>query len=153
MPYKEDFENTGLSLIPTSVSDAGVIRNTAPSKVFEGNASGALVLEGNNQFLEVKSVNTYPIPVGEAGKFLEMNYKTNTEFRVQLIGVAGSGVETKIGILGLNPNEEWRKIYINLTRVRNNYPTINNFHISFNFQRNESIEVQEVLIDNIKLVY
>ncbi len=153
MPYREDFENTGLSLIPTAVSDAGMIRYTAASKVYEGNASGGMRLEGQQEFFEIKTVNSYFIPLGESGKFLEMNFKSNTEFRVQLIGLGSGGVETRIGVLGLNPNTEWRKIYVNLTRVRNNHPQFNNFYISFNFRRDPNIEVQEVLIDNLKLVF
>ena len=82
-----------------------------------------------------------------------MNYKTNTYLTVGMYGKLASGTTERIPTIVLNPTNEWKKIYINLTYTANYTVNTNGFKVFFEANKPDSLTSAKVLIDNIKLLY
>ena len=85
--------------------------------------------------------------------FLELNYKTNTPFVVGMIGQFQTGGTELVRTLIINANNEWNKIYINLTATANYTVNVQSFKVFFEANKLDSIAEPKVFIDNIKLLY
>ena len=78
----EDFDQTGQNLVATIKSDTSLEKTNKASEVFinpdevENNGkAGVIVLDGDKQFFEVSTIDTYPLPGGNRSVYLEMTYK------------------------------------------------------------------------------
>ena len=81
-----------------------------------------------------------------------MNYKTNNTMAIGVIAMLTGNV-TKIPALVINPNDNWNKIYINLTNVVNLVSANCTYKIYFEIASDEGVTYPVTYIDNIKLVY
>lgn len=150
IPWREDFEDPSLSIDNGSKSDTIILLEE--EMPFEGSHSGRVVLEGDKLFFEMTSDTTYALPQTGDAIFLELDFKTNSTITTGMYINAGTLVQQN-AIVMLNPTEEWKKIYINLTKTVLNTINPRNFRIFFGILRSENSETTEAYFDNIKLIY
>lgn len=152
-PWKEDFEEGGVSLEKTGRSDTTINKTPANDpKVFEGTYSGIINLDATHDFFECKTSSSYVLPKTGSPVFLEMNYKNNVEFSVGIFANS-TGTSIQHDLLVLNPTDTWKKIYINLTGRVSEETSANNFQIFFGCQKPDNVANGEILLDNIKLLH
>ncbi|MEA3478267.1 MAG: hypothetical protein U9R60_08815 [Bacteroidota bacterium] len=160
--WMEDFEDpsVGLDSLPPSQVD---IQRTKPANYPEAylssNSSYSGYIEltedkpyfriatnvGNEDGFELPQANNWPI-------FLELNYKCNQAFT---IGVFANEISQIIEnpLIGINPSEEWNKIYINLKPIVNYSVNAIDFNIVMDGYLGEGLTKGEIYLDNIKLIY
>lgn len=160
--WMEDFEDpsVGLDSLPPSQVD---IQRTKPVNHPEAylssnsNYSGYIELTedkpyfriatnvGNEDGFKLPQANNWPI-------FLELNYKCNQTFT---IGVFANEISQIIEnpLIGINPSEEWNKIYINLKPIVNYSISAVDFNIVVDGHLGEGLTKGEIYLDNIKLIY
>ncbi|MEI6851980.1 MAG: hypothetical protein WCL06_04020 [Bacteroidota bacterium] len=151
--WKEDFEDAGISIVRYVDSDTSIYKTTDPADAFEGSFSGVANLDATRHYMLCVSDSTLEIPQNQSPVFLEMNYKTNTYLTVGMYGKLASGTTERIPTIVLNPTNEWKKIYINLTYTANYTVNTNGFKVFFEANKPDSLTSAKVLIDNIKLLY
>lgn len=126
--------------------------------VFEGNYSGHVHLDTANHTFVVSSVSPFTLSIAEQGKiFMEMNYKTGVPLEVGVIAVDAQGAEEPNYAFYVFENEEWNKIYFDLTELIASANT-DRFYILMRgimpaengaFTKLEA----DVWLDNVKLVH
>lgn len=153
--YLEDFEGSGGVSITQSNNSAGEFLGVNSAAVaFEGNNCGLIRHNGaDNTITEIETLNWITLPKGGVGIFFEMNYKSNTSFIISLLAKPIDGPNKKIGVIGINPSPEWKKIYITISPQVNDFALGNQFKPLIGFARQPSIGTQEVYIDNLKILY
>ena len=93
------------------------------------------------------------IPMDGRAVYLELDYQSDIEFTVGIIGVLGDGQEFTIPKIVLVPTEDWNKIYIDFT-PEVSQAQLGGYRILFAAQNTGTdIENQKVYIDNVKLVH
>jgi len=95
----------------------------------------------------IESATAITVPKGAVGYFLEIDYKCNAPFFFD--------IKTSTGyrsIIGFNTKNTWNKAYINITYAMDVTPGTD-VKLIFKMNRDITILDQEVLIDNIKLIY
>lgn len=148
MPLHESFEDTSLSLRAKESDTSLMIDHINP---FEGSGSGKIVLEGDNILFEALSDTSYTLPIQGKYVFLEIDFKTNVEVGTGLYEVRNEGAFQK-PVVRLNPTEQWKKIYINLTNIiGSSYPS-RNFKVYLNIYRQDE-QAAEVYLDNLKVIH
>ena len=149
---QEDFEESGITIDSTYRSETGI--TVTSQDVFEGNHSGLVTLSGTVDFFEAKSDEDDPFYLPQAGSyvFLELNYKTNNHFTVGVFANSNTS-SSQHPIFVIKPNDEWNKIYINLTPTVSRETQALDFNIFFGAVLDEGVEKAEILFDNIKLVH
>ncbi len=146
--------NLGLFFKKSDVSsnDSVIFDIAAPEDCFE-KKSGILELpyNGFNQTAQIESSGTgFSLPTGSANVYLELNYKCNTGFSVGLISSDGNLTEA----IGINPQENWNKIYISLATAVNSNPNSSKYKVYIKFVKAETEDAdKKVFLDNIKLIY
>ena len=152
-PWKEDFEDSGISLEPTFHSDTTINKiSNDPGRVFEGTYSGKIILTDSIQFINIKTSEAWPLPTSNAPVFLELNYKTNNPFHV---GIYSNTISESIqhDLLIITESDNWNKIYVNLTEVVSREFNAIDYNIWFGAVKNEDVDTAEILLDNIKLIH
>jgi hypothetical protein len=153
----EDYESVNLAFEPTQnnsaewrVSDKG----TDPaSYVFEGNHSGLGVLDKDHDRLQLLTKQMFEqLPKKGTPVFIELNFKCSTTIVLSLMSYK-LGIGESTDVINLNPTDEWKKIYVNLTSTISY--DVNNYQYKFliSANHNNSQEESIVLIDNFKVVY
>ena len=154
-PWMENFEDGGVSLIKTSVSDTIIKQTSDSSKVFEGHYSGVINLDANKSFFQCETSSSYGLPSGgDNPVFIEMNYKANQVFLVGLYASNSYGDIQRLEALYINPTSNWNKIYVNLKTVLE-MTTISDptYKVFIEAQYSSTVSTTEILLDNLKLVY
>ncbi len=151
--WKEDFEEGGVTLSKYTGSDTAFTKTGDPALVFEGAFSSLANLSPSYPYLFAVSTNDYHIPQDLSPVFLELNYKTNNEINIGLLEELSTGDHEKVQTITLNPNTEWKKIYINLTLTANYTVNVQSFKVYFEAYKPDSLANSEIYIDNIKLLY
>jgi len=149
---QEDFEESGVSIDSTYRSETGI--TVTSLDVFEGNNSGLVTLYDSINFFEAKSIEAFDLPGGGSYVFLELNYKTNNHFTVGVFANnLFTGESSQHPIFVINPNNEWNKIYINLTPTVSRETQALDFNIFFGALLDDDVGKAEIYFDNIKLVH
>jgi len=143
----EDFETNNLLL-------SGAIQRTTNSRqVKEGTGSGSILLTNSEAtvqssftFLELPTSGALPV-------YLEMDYKTNVDLEVGLIGLDVSSspnpfVNFKVI---LSPINRWNKVYINFLEDLTLFPR-EGYQLAFRVTNSSNTATPEILLDNIKLI-
>jgi len=146
-PFIESFDNNTL-LFSTSFNSASM---TVETNSFEGKG-GLVIMDDLSPFFECTTIDSFDLPGGTAPTYVEMNYKTDTEF---LVGVKAN---TSLGpldfpLLNVRSSLEWNKIYINLTSIASQSQHAEDWRIYIKANRQPGIAVNTLRFDNIKLVY
>lgn len=151
-PWVEDFEVASqITLTSTSLSEANV-SVISGAEAFEGN-SAKLSLPADKDFFECKSNGQFDLPSGGATVLLEFSYKGNHPLTVSMIsGNSGGSVQTPI--LLLNPTDEWKHVYVDLTETASTIFQANEHEPVFGFVRNTDNEEElNIYLDNIRLTH
>jgi hypothetical protein len=113
---------------------------------------GKIVISGaDDEIFECKTNNIF-LPK-DRQVFLELDYKSNATF---VIGLYANFAQTtsKSAIIYLNKKEEWNKTYISLSEEISSYGnTVEDYNIFIGMSRDTSLFTNELLIDNLRLVY
>ncbi|MBK5285843.1 MAG: hypothetical protein JJE25_10625, partial [Bacteroidia bacterium] len=146
----ENFSGAGYLLTSTPQSDTSfqIINNTTNS--FEG-PTAAAYLDASHFLFECASDTTLSLPTNTEPVYMELNYKTNTEFSVGVFAVTAQQVYN-ISVVTIRANSEWKKIYIDLSGATASYPTALGFKPYIHMERNSSVGDAELYFDNVKVV-
>jgi hypothetical protein len=146
----EDFEpgNNGNKMIKSPSSEVN-FKLVSNEDKFEGRS---LLLElpadSNAIFAQIESTIGYPLPVGSANVFLELNYKCNTPFSAGVLADA----EVREAVI-LNPQSSWNKIYIQLSSVVSAAPVSLTYKIYFRLIKTTDYPNPKLFLDNIKVLH
>lgn len=147
----EDFEN-GTSFVAGSQTDTTMVVEQNPDIVFEGTGCGKVHLDSGMQIFTVQSKD-FTLPASDPDVYLEMNYKTTLAFTVGIIAEDAGGTKITTGVITLNKNSAWNKIYIDIGSTSAATPNAVKYYIFFTAVRQNVPESDIVLFDNIKVVH
>jgi hypothetical protein len=150
--WMEDFESGSISIDTTRLLSKANIVLSPIDEAFEGSFSGLIELTTDNNIFEAASFESFVLPASGKPVFLEMNYKNEYTFSVGIFSQT-SGEIIKKEIIYLSPQEDWNKIYINLTEKLIESQNAVDFKIFFRTVLPESLESANIYLDNIKLMY
>lgn len=153
--WKENFDESGISLDTTSKSDVNIVKTNESGLVYPENNnaySGMITLTSDSSVFEVVSSSGYAFPENGKPVFLELNYRINHEMVVGVYYKDG-GVKYQRPLIILNPTDEWKKVYVNLTVPKYDTPSAYDFEIFFGSQKKAGTADALFLIDNLKLVF
>ncbi|MFM8433003.1 MAG: hypothetical protein ACKOA1_09425, partial [Bacteroidota bacterium] len=104
----EDFDDGGISLIPTNQDYAPLqLSMQSDTGEFEG-AYGWALLDANTQVFEVASDNPFTLPYTTT-PYIELNYKTDVEITVGLFITTTSLTLLQTPLVNLRPTSTWKK--------------------------------------------
>jgi hypothetical protein len=153
-PYQENFEGNGtiLNVLTDTINHSIEKIYSNISDPILGNTYGKIVISGEeNEIFECRT-NSYPIPTDKQ-VYLELDYKASSTFVIGLYATNSQTTE-KTAIIYLNKKDEWNKIYISLAETINSFGNgYNNFNIFIGMSRNTDQDINELLLDNIRIVY
>jgi hypothetical protein len=149
--WNEDFENGTTTLIKTNRSDTTMDVISDSEIVFEGEYCGKSYLTDERFFLELTTSQAFDLPQGGTRIFLEMNFKCNYSFTMGIFAI--SSTAEQFNIVNLNPSDEWKKIYIDLTNAVNVFPDAFSYSIFFGAVKGDGDEDYSIYLDNIKLMH
>jgi hypothetical protein len=146
-PLIENFDNNTLHFTTSSNSALLIVENNS----FEGNG-GLVILDATTPNFECTTLDSFDLPGGTAPTYIEINYKTDTEF---LVGVKAN---TSLGpldypLLNVRSSTQWNKIYVNLTAIASQAQHAEDWRIYIKAYREAGTLVNTLRFDNIKLVY
>ncbi len=152
--FMENFDGVGIILAPGPAGTEDTLKQTFIKKnVFEGNGSGYAHLKKNQLNFQCVSNTSYVLPKGGAPIFLEFNYKCNHSFVGGIYAHTNTNTST-IPVIGINPSENWNKMYVYLTPTISGTGNATDYNVFFGMYREDGVEDSlGLLIDNIKLVY
>lgn len=155
--WKEDFEDSGLTLEEVSISDT-IIKRTEPANNPEAYLSDNSLYSGVVNITEEKpvwsavSLSTYPITPQGRPVVLELDYKNDNYFNVGLLFYE-YGQFVKIPLYTINHSEEWNKIYLNLGPNITLHQQAEYFKVVIEAGLDSNKSTGSVYLDNIKLIY
>jgi hypothetical protein len=151
--FMENFDGAGIILAPGPAGTEDTLKQTFNKKdVFEGNGSGYAHLKKNQLDFQCVSNTSYVLPGAGAPIFLEFNYKCNHSFVAGIYAHTNTNT-TETPVIGINPSENWNKMYVYLTPTISGAGNATDFNIFFSMYNQEAFDSVGLLIDNIKLVY
>jgi hypothetical protein len=155
MPVRINFDDaSGIPLEASSQSDTVLQIITNNAQVFEGNGSGLIELKRSGQgFCEVQTINNVVLPKQGRSVYLEFNYQSNYELAIGVIGLNPNLAPTKTVTAFLEPNTEWKKIYMNITAQVSAAVQATGYKVFFGAAKPNGGEPMKIYLDNIKLVY
>ena len=148
----EGFEDAGMTINSTSLSDTIMLRTSEPTEVFEGSFSGLLAVDTQHDTIDVRSNSSYVLPQTGAYIFLEMNFKTEAPLAVGVISNT-SGYSVYHPIVVFNETSTWKKVYVNLTPVVNREYNADSFFFFFRMELPDGMSSAKAYIDNVKLIH
>ena len=145
--FLEDFEGTGVNIEISAISDTTLLM-----LVDGDNNYGGGFLSDSLFTFEITTDELKDLPQSGAPVFLELDYKSNTEF---LVGVYVNYPQSVIqkDLLWINPKQDWNKIYINLTSTISEGINATSFKVFIGMKRDFLLEKNELYFDNLKVVY
>ena len=145
--FQEDFEGTGVNLETSAISDTTLLK-----LVDRDNHYGAGILSDSLFIFEISTDELKDLPQAGSPVFLELDYKSNTQF---LVGVYVNYPQSVIqkDLLWINPKQEWNKIYVNLTTTISEGINASSFKVFIGMKRDFELEKNELYFDNLKVVY
>jgi len=145
--FLEDFEGAGVNIEISAISDTSLLM------IYDGdNNYGSGILNDSLFTFEIATDELMDLPQSGSPVFLELDYKSNTQF---LVGVYVNYPQSVIqkDLLWINPKEEWNKIYINLTNTISEGVNATSFKVFIGMKRDFELEKNELYFDNLKVVY
>lgn len=143
----EDFEG-GVNFIQNPSSDTGIVRISQADKVFEGNASGGLILPTGKTFAEVYTPPFSDIPRNGTAVYMEMNYKSTHSFA---ISIYVNNRSRQFSVINFKASSEWNKVYVDFSKVFSTLFDATDYNIAIGIVKPIN-ENGELLLDNMKLI-
>ena len=151
--WEEGFESLGPSYEINALSDTNIQiinRSEYPDLVFRDNRSGMIILEEPGYRFEMNSPTISNLPRNNIPIYLEINYKSNHPF---IVGLYRDNKSEQIPIYVVKEQENWNKIYFDLTNYVQTSPLGSNFNVFIGFTRKSTVSRVEMYLDNIKLIH
>lgn len=149
--YIEGFEGTGYELVGASSSTAILNQITSPPENVKDGYTLEVLLNAEHDHFEVRTDwGLTDLPKG-SNMYLEIDFKGTAPLEIGII--TASPVVRKIFALGLVPQKEFTKVYVDLTEKISQEIATTHFEIYFEAQLPAGSESAELYIDNIKFIY
>ncbi len=147
----EDFEETiGSQLLPLDNNTADFLVTIDEEEVLSGDGSLKIELTPENSVFEARTVwDFYNLPTG-ANMYLELDFKGNHYLEV---GILAQNPQRKIFALGLNPTDEWTKVYIELTDEISSQFNADPIEIYFQSVLSTNNTAKTLYLDNLKFIH
>jgi len=146
----EDFEDVGLQFEAEPEDNAEInIISEPPEDVSRGQSLEVTLTPSNNVFYRRSTFDMSNLPKGNA-MYLEIDYKGSVPLEVGIFTEDAPLVKAFAG--GINPTEEWTKVYFELTNEVARQTQNDLFEIYLE-SRSSSLTTEKIYIDNIKFVY
>lgn len=147
--FFEGFEEPSNSLVTTDANTASI--QVQSDEVRSGLGSTRIVLNPDQDYFEVNTGwEVGNIPQGRIVYF-EIDFKGNNPLEIGLVRVGNN--PQKRFVLGLNPQEEWTKVYVELTADLAQFIATQQFRIYLDSKLQPGSTQAELYIDNLRLVY
>lgn len=146
IPYLEDFNVNFAQTIYKDQGGGHFDYLMDQAKAFEGNGCGYFYL-GQNEPALICTTKVVYTPKNMSAYMIEFNYRNNCDF---LVGLRTS--QTGETILGVRARPDWNKFYMNITPAVDALPGTD-LQIFFIVPQDTLVPIQEVFIDNLKLIY
>lgn len=154
----EDFENDNINL--QGINNGIINRVTNPTQVLSGNGAGIIsLLEVATEITTIPTFLDLPTS-GGTPVYLEIDYRTNVELEVGLVGFNTSTATpmqaTSYKVI-LCPITNWNKVYINFQKDLE-LSQLDGYKLAFRASTNDTgcggtpASVPEILLDNVKLI-
>ena len=148
----ENFESAN-RFQASSTSTASVVRTTDPALVFEGSASGMIVLSDSLAHVTSSTQEQLYDLHKDGPIWLEFNYRCNNSFAVGLSVIGGSNVQ-RTPIIVLNPSgDEWKKLYLDLGPLVLSTPDAYGYELTLDAIIDINNDTGLILVDNFKIVH
>ncbi|MEM9051634.1 MAG: hypothetical protein AAGC47_06240 [Bacteroidota bacterium] len=148
----EGFEGIGNIWEPSVDGGIAIVNSSEDVQEGSGTASGKILLTDEFPLLQVYSQepewDLSPITPGRA-VYLELDYKGNNPLEIGIR--TRTPFDQQIFALGLNPTDDWTKIYVELTDEIGEGQT-NDFQVYLQAQKFDTGDAI-IYIDNLKLLY
>ena len=145
--FNEDFESAGIDLETTAISNASIVEFDDGDNKY----GGGILVEDLMSF-EIATDELHDLPQQGAPVYLELDYKSNTQF---LIGVYVNFPQSVLqkDLLWINPKENWNKIYVNLTPTISESVGADFFKVFIGMKRDATLDTNTIYFDNFKVAY
>lgn len=154
--FDEGFESTAnlFSFDADGDPNSNLLKNS--EKSVTGTHSGVLIVPDTVDFVEIATADAYlGVPTDGTSVYLELDYTSEADVFIGLIGYQDAQNLTqplKSYYLGLIPNEDWQKIYVNLTEPLFD-SDLEAYRILIRAENNGTGNVEKVYFDNLKLLH
>lgn len=147
VPFVDDFEVGNNFTLETN--SGGYWFPNYNVDVYEGDWCGYMVIDSseNNNNLVLRSTDPIYVPDGLSGYFIELNYKCNAPFYLDIYSSTGA-----YSIVGFNTKNEWNKAYINITTPIDLMPGTD-VRIKFTVPKGDEVPQKQIFIDNLKFIF
>jgi len=156
--WLEDFEDSPMSLIPTSNSDTSILFFNYDTPVpFFGSRSGYGFVDNSFTVLELSTFDEerpgFDLPTAGQPVFLEMEYKSNATLRVGVfIRDVSFGIKQHSVLMLIPSGDLWKKVYVNFTPVLNSYYYADFYNVFFRVDKGSAPDEEYIMLDNLKLI-
>jgi hypothetical protein len=145
----EDFEG-GISFKSNSQSDADLFLERDTKLVFEGQASGAVLLNESMDFFEAYTDPSFSnIPRNGTEVYLEMNYRSTHDIAVSIYV---NDLSQQFSVVNFKASDSWNKVYVEFTSVFSTLFNARNYNIAIGFTKPTG-EKAALYLDNMKLLH
>ncbi|MFK5855462.1 MAG: hypothetical protein QM503_04975 [Bacteroidota bacterium] len=156
-PWKEDFENTEISIEKTSWSDTLIMRthpenNPEAFLSYNSKYSGIINLTSDEVQYAGTTYNSFAIQTPGTVIIMEMNFKTDNYLTVGLL-IRDAYEVIPVDLLILSHTDEWTKIYINLGANLSLHPQAIDYKLIFKAGLESGKTESKIYIDNFKIVH
>ncbi len=151
----ETFDFTNTTFTKSSLSAAEYTQTFDEDESFEGAGSVKIVLNKDEKNLRIEGVEDYDLPIDGRDMFIELNYKTDVNILLSGFFTDDNGLVVEMGMVGVRPTDEWKKVYVNFTSVMFDNPNIVSFKpiISAAMPDDYAGDEAVVMFDNYKFIY
>lgn len=153
--WKENFENSVLSIQKIGSSDTSIVLVTEKSILLKdngGNGCGAIYLDAQHptyKGIGALSSTAFNLPGSGTTVYLEMDYQCNNSFEVGIFAING-GIE--LPVLILYPSASWNKVYVSLGPKISENPSSQGYFFYLHAINENSLS-KYIYIDNLKIIY
>ena len=150
--FIEDFENSNIFNKDIDGDNFTSIK-ISKKNPRSGKKCGIIELDTQHKYLETTTkIGYYNLPKSGNLVYMEMDYMGDNEFVVGISGKDIYGNEYQSDFIQLKSQENWNKIYLNLTKEIQE-SALESYKIFFKAQYNGKSETTTIYLDNIKLLY
>lgn len=146
----EGFEDVGIQFEAEDEDNAEInIISGPPEDVSRGQSLEVTLTPSNNVFFRRSTFDMTNLPKGNA-MYLELDYKGSVPLEVGIFTEDAPFAKVFAG--GINPTDEWTKIYFEFTNEVARQTQNEQFEIYLE-SRSSSLTTEKIYLDNIKFVY
>ncbi len=157
--YFSIFNFDGATFLNSQDRDGDVettVQLSTNAESFEGSNSGLIELNSAHPYLFAEDrLNNLIIPQSVDPIILELNFKSDIPFSIGLVGYKGSSQQPEDHLdAHVLPKNVWTKVYFDFQSIVN-LSNSDYYHLAIkaNFDPANSLAVQRILIDNIKVIH